>query len=152
MTREWRLRTRWTGTCVPERGPPRPEPWAVYVLEGRWQWTVVGRLLERPWCRVGGGGEMADSDGPATPQALEWLERQGLTGESVWFPMGSLVLPDRVCASDLKPWRPPPTRWAPRHRFDSLGAARAAGQRMADVLCPRGQERRDRDRRTRRAA
>src|SRR5690606_23853014 len=64
VTREWRLRTRWTGTCVPEWGPPRPEPWAVYVLEGRWQWTVVGRLLERPWCRVGGGGEMADSDGP----------------------------------------------------------------------------------------
>ena len=38
---------------------------------------------------------------------------------------------------------PHPTTWEPRHTFDSLGAAREKAQRMADVICPREQVRRD---------
>lgn len=66
-----KIRSRWAGTYVPgltdwlpqARGYspiPRPERWAVYVVElgkrgpNRGDWLVVGRLLERPWTRVGG--------------------------------------------------------------------------------------------------
>jgi hypothetical protein len=95
-----KLRTRWVGTSSPgsfcfallgDHELPIPEKWAVYVFQLKGPvkpyWVVVGRLLQRPWSRVGGE--------------------------------------------------------TPRYHFDSLGAARKCGERMAGVLCPNEQSRRD---------
>lgn len=63
-----RIRSRWTGVCNTHsffgtRGRdavvPVDERWAVYVVEVpnagiRCDYVVVGRLLQRPWSRVGG--------------------------------------------------------------------------------------------------
>ena len=141
-----RLRDRWVGLRMPyfESDCSPPEKWAVYVFEVpgasmRPTWHVVGRLLQRPWCRVGGGGEMADSDVPIDPQAREWLDRNGLLpGQDVWFPMGSLIQPQHVSAKDLAPWRAyRGSDLAPEYTFDSLGGAREKARRMAAVICPR---------------
>lgn len=144
MVKRVTLHDRWVGWHRPafDRDPPRLEPWAVYVFEipgAARAWYVVGRLLQRPWTRVGGGGEHLP--GQSTAQAREWLARQKPKQANVWFPVGSLLIPSEATAADLRPWRPEPTHWAPRHTFNSLDAAREAAQRMANTLCPHDQTR-----------
>jgi len=151
-----RLRDRWAGWHRPafDRDLPRLEPWAVYVFElpgAARTWLVVGRLLQRPWSRVGGGGEHDTAD-PGTPAeraaARDWLQRRGLLSQRLWMPCGTLWRPgdaddpEGSLRKESEPYNPPPTTWRPRHVFDSLAAARDAAQRMANVLCPHNQTRR----------
>lgn len=144
-----RLRDLWTGMHAPafEGGCSQLEPWSVWLLEfqgagGSRQWRAHGRLLKAPWSRVGGG--WAHRPGPSSPEAREWLQRRGLIGgQTVWFPMGSLLKPDQASVADLREWRQQPTTWTPKVWHDSLASARESGQRMADVLCPRSQTHRE---------
>lgn len=141
-----RLRDRWVGLRMPhfESDCSPPEKWAVYVFEvpgasRRPTWHVVGRLLQRPWSRVGGGGELALSEGPFSAEAREWVARHAPPpGQMVWFPMGSLLRPHEVTVRDLAPYRERwGAAWSVKHTFDSLGGARESARRMAAVICPR---------------
>jgi hypothetical protein len=84
---------------------------------------------------VGGDGEL-QLDGATTPEARSWLKRKGLAvpeyrpPEDRAFP----TLPEYTAA---------PKGFVRKYTFDSLGGAREAAQRMADVVCPRSQSRRD---------
>lgn len=145
------LRDRWVGMHRPafDRDPPRLEPWAVYVFEHpgpKTTWSVVGRLLQRPWSRVGGGGEHAHSESEPSEPARAWVARHA--GPTYWLPQGSLWVPDEGetrSQSLAKAWRLlplGPKGFDSPHTFESLGGARAAAQRMANTLCPRDQTRR----------
>jgi hypothetical protein len=55
-----KIRSRWVGWKPPafERDCSPLEKWAVYVVQipgvNKPTWAVVGRLMQRPWSRVGG--------------------------------------------------------------------------------------------------